>query len=97
MRARPIAQKEPPVDQVTGEPPCCGNCPFYVGRHATAEAYARAEAAGHPAPPGDCRRYPQKVSKHPNDLCGEHPAFEQKRAALIARLVGRAVADLPVP
>lgn len=57
----------------------------------------RAEAAGHPAPPGHCCRYPQRVSKHPEDVCGEHPEIAKRRTAFLARALAAAVADLPVP
>lgn len=50
----------------------CGNCQFSEGRHASPEAAARAEEAGHPVPALHCRRYPAPVAKRPDQWCGEH-------------------------
>jgi hypothetical protein len=50
----------------------CDSCVYYRGRHADDAAVRRAEEAGHPFPPGFCRRYPEPVTKSPEDWCGEH-------------------------
>jgi hypothetical protein len=54
------------------EAEACGNCRFYRPRHQDDAALARAVEAGHPVPPGHCRRYPAFVLRNTEDWCGEY-------------------------
>lgn len=62
----------------------CTECEFYSLRHADEAALARAEAAGHPLPRGQCKRFPAAVLKEPDDCCGEHSELIAERARFAA-------------
>lgn len=57
--------------------PNCGNCPHFLPPKVAPEGVAPQTVHVY----GDCRRYPRKEPKRPEECCGEHPVVMQRIAA----------------